>query len=147
AFEAQVDRHIENNDGTTIVELRHFRDVRSVKVDSRLEDLRIDLGAAGNLLFGALKNLGSVWRQPEAEQGATFIRRVDGASLGGALTALRWAGVSPEKISGLDARAAKMVTQVNGLSGKEVRLTYVDGKGVVKVEAVKGAITPDERDF
>src|SRR4051794_16399948 len=30
AFEALVDRQIESNDGVTIVELRHFRDLRSL---------------------------------------------------------------------------------------------------------------------
>src|SRR5438445_7555442 len=36
AFEAIVDREIESNDGVTIVEIRHFRDVRSLKIDTRL---------------------------------------------------------------------------------------------------------------
>jgi hypothetical protein len=36
---------------------------------------------------------------------------------------------------------------VDHLSGKKVRLTFVDGKGVTKVETIKGEMTAAERDF
>jgi hypothetical protein len=145
AFEAKIDREIESNDGTTIVELRHFREIRSVKVDTRLENLRIDLGDGGDVLFAGLLALSAF--QPEAGQVAELVKRIDGLSLRPALQALRWAGISPEKLSGLDQATTRMITQVSALSGKKVRLTFIDGKGVIKVEAVQGEMTPQERDF
>lgn len=124
AFEAKIDREIESNDGTTIVELRHFRDVRSLKIDCKLEDVRIDLGPiVGNLI-------------PEFQ----------GASLRTVINAMRWVDISPEELSGLSERV-KVFKSVDRLSGKSVRLTYVDGKGVIKVEPVKGEMTAAERDF
>jgi len=124
AFEAQIDRAIESNDGTTIVELRHFRDLRSVKVVCKLEDVRIDLGPLGSFL----------------------IPQVQGTSLKPLIAGLRWVGVSPENLAGLE-EASKVFQSVDRLSGKKVRLTFVDGKGVIRVEAVKGEMTAGERDF
>jgi hypothetical protein len=129
AFEAQIDREIESNDGTTIVELRHFRDVRSLKFESRLDDVRIDLGPLGQLLL------------PEAWRG------VDKLSLAPVLSGLRLVGVEPEKLAGLDENSAQVFSGVDHLSGKSVRLTYKDGGGVQKVEPVKGEMTRAEKDF
>lgn len=124
AFEAQIDREIESNDGQTIVELRHFRDLRSVKTVCKLEDVRIDLGPVGDLL----------------------IPKVQGTSLQPVITGLRWVGVSPEELVGL-RDSMKVFQSVDRLSGKKVRLTFVDGKGVTKVEPIKGEMTAAERDF
>jgi hypothetical protein len=124
AFEAQIDREIESNDGETIVELRHFRHLQSLKFECKLEDVRISLGPVGDLLL------------PQAQ----------GLSLKAVITSLRWAGVSPEELIGLGDKA-KHFRSVDRLSGKKVRLTYVDGKGVMKVEPVKGEMTAAERDF
>lgn len=122
-FEAQIDREIESNDGKTIVEVRHFRDIHSAKFECRLEDIRIDLGPVGAVLLPNLQG-----------------------SLHGLISGLRWIGISPEKIVGL-ADSMKVFTSVDRLSGKSVRLTYEDGKGVLKVEPVKGDMTSEERDF
>jgi len=142
AFEAHIDRTIESNNGTQIVELRYFRDLRSLKVDTRLEDIRLDLGGPGEAL---LLGLAKVFNLPSAF--AATAHAVDGTSLKPALQALRWAGVSPESIGGLDDKSVKMFAQVDQLSGKKVRLTYEDGRGVQKVEAVAGEMTADERRF
>jgi hypothetical protein len=142
AFEADIDREIESNDGTTIVELRHFRDVRSLKVETRLEDVRIDLGPAGDVLLAGIALF-----QPEAVLTAgNIIKKVDGASLKKVLFALRWIGISPEKLLDLD-QATKAITAIDRLTGKKVRLTYVDGKGVIKLVPVHGDLTAAERDF
>jgi hypothetical protein len=124
AFEAQINRKIESNDGSTIVELRHFRDIRSVKTACQLEDVRIDLGPVGELL----------------------IPKVQGTSLKPVIAGLRWVGVSPENLVGLQD-GMKAFQSVDRLSGKKVRLTFVDGKGVIKVEPIKGEMTAAERDF
>ena len=95
-----------------------------MKVACKLEDARIDLGPVGDLLIPKL-------------QGQSLKLLIDG---------LRWSGVSPEQLLGL-ADAVKAFHKVDQLTGKKVRLTFVNGKGVNKVEAVKGEITPAEKDF
>jgi hypothetical protein len=142
AFEAHIDRMIESNNGTQIVELRYFRDLRSLKLDTTLEDIRLDLGGPGEAM---LMGLTTALKLPAAI--AATAHAVDGISLNPALKALRWVGVSPESIGGLDDKSAKMFAQVDQLSGKKVRLTYEDGRGVQKVEAVAGEMTADERWF
>ena len=142
AFEAQIDREIESNDGTTIVELRHFGHVQSLKILTRLEDVRLDLGAAGDLLIAGL-----LWlRHPAALTAAGTIAALDGQSSKPILNSLRWVGVSPEDLAGLDEHT-KVFASVDRLSGKSVRLTYVDGKGVIDLKSVKGEMTPTEQEF
>lgn len=47
----------------------------------------------------------------------------------------------------LRSGAAKAVAHVDSLSGKSVRITYEDGKGVQAVEPVGCTLTPGEDDF
>src|SRR5262249_37188997 len=143
AFEAVIDREIEKNDGKEIVEVRHFRDLRSLKVETRLEDVRIHLGPAGDFLAKALALI-----QPEGTPNATgIVSALDGVSMKGMRSSLRWSGIAPEKLLGMDDKALKAFVMVDNLSGKSVRLTYVDGNGVVQLQPVKGAMTQQERDF
>jgi hypothetical protein len=147
AFEAQVDREIKSNDGVTVVEVRHFRDVRSLKIDTRLEDLRIELGSAGDFLLAGLGALAVAFPESGAPAAVGLVKALDGTSAKSVLTALRTVGVSPERLAGLDAAAVKVFGQVDRLSGKAVRLTYRDGEGVIAVEPVRGEMTEAERDF
>jgi hypothetical protein len=142
AFEAQIDREIESNDGKLIVELRRFRDVRSVKVSSRLEDVRLELGERPGWLLTLLGKA-----HPKVAILATVVQALDGVSTKPLLEGLRWAGVAPERMAGLDTSDVKMAAQINELSGKAVRLSFLDGAGVVKVEAVRGNMTRTERNF
>ena len=139
SFEALIDRVIESNDGTTIVEVRHFRDVRSLKIDTRLEDLRLDLGEAGEPLLMTLAAF-----SPEA---AIAVNALNGQSLKSVLSALRWTGASPETIAGLDKSAAKAFAKVESLNGKSVRITFTNGGGVQKVEVLKGEMTDAEKNY
>ena len=77
---------------------------------------------------------------------AGVVQAVDGASLKAVLAGLRHLNIAPEQLLGLD-QSAKAFVEVDRLSGKKVRLTYVDGKGVVKVQPVKGELSAAERDF
>jgi hypothetical protein len=137
-FESQIERAIESNDGRTIVEVRHFRDIRSVKLEGALEDLRIDLG---NEFDGFL--LGLQVFNPKAAGVMQLLQGVDRKQV---FNALRWIGVSPEKLVGLDEKL-KAFAQVDRLTGKSVRLTYVDGAGVVNIENVTGTLTSKEEAF
>jgi len=150
AFGALIDREIEKNDGKTIVELRHFRDMKSVRVQTELEDVRIDLDSVGGGLLSAIPVV------------PAFFKRLSGLSLKPALVLLRKGNQSPEEflkslIGDTGAIAAdklgelsktfQAVTTMDSLSGKKVRLTYVNGKGIKQVESVKGDMTLAERAF
>ena len=128
--EMQVDRTVERNDGRRVVELRHFVTSRNVKLLCDVEDAAIDLGAPGVLLLGALAYL-----QPGAGLAVTAAKPVADAILRrGAQEAAR-------------GKATRAVAHVDTLSGKTVRITYVDGLGVESVEPVGCTLTRDERDF
>ncbi len=128
-FEAFIDRVIESNDGTTVVEVRHFRDVRSVKADCKLTDVRLDLGPFGRMFLPAQ------------------VRRfTDNLSLKPLLTVLPWAESESMKLLEQN-KIGEMFGRVDGLSGKSVRIKYEDGKGVLNVEPLKGEMTAAERDF
>lgn len=130
AAEMQIDRTIEKNDGKRVVELRHFVTSRNVKLLCDVGAVTIDLGPPGVLLLSALEYL-----QP------------------GTIGAVALAKPIAERILGSGAQeaakseATKAVAQVNTLSGKRVRITYVDGVGVEAIETVGCTLTQEERDF
>lgn len=137
-FEAFIDREIVSNDGKTIVEVRHFKNLKSLDIHGKLKDVRLDLGAQGKILLGGLTAI-----SPEA---AIFVQQFNGLSLA---PILRWLeGVVPiERMTGIETDLIQAFSVVNALSGKAVKMEYVNGKGVVDVSDVKGVATPDERTF
>ena len=119
-----------------------------MRVQSQLDDVRIDLDSVGD---GVLRSI-------PATRGYTT--QLSGLSLKPILNFLRRANQSPEQFLGLDAngnipeakigelsKTFKAVTAMGRLSGKSVRLTYVNGKGIISLEAVKGDMTLAEQDF
>lgn len=140
AFEAQIDREIVENDGQVIVEHRHFRDVRSVKVDTDLKDLRLNLGDAKVPVLFAV---GAVWPRV-----AFVVDRIDGVSTAPALDLLRALGVDPATVTGAKPRVFKIFTQFDGLSGKSVKLVYwnkEERSGVIRIEPLEGEMTESEQ--
>lgn len=129
-FEAKIDREIESNDGTTVVELRHFREVKALKILSTVDGVKLDLGPIGEAFISPVIQSGL--KQLELKPVVDYL-------------------TTNNLIEGLDKKAnsdlAKTFASVSSLNGKKVRLTYQDGKGVQKIEAVKGEITAEERDF
>lgn len=130
AFEASVSRKIESNDGKKVVEVRTFDKVRTVKLLSQVESVTIDLGAPGQLVLGAL----------------------DEFVLPGVREAVLAAKPVAEAIMGAAAQAmtddnSKALGQVDSLSGKKVRITYVDGVGVQSIEPIGCSLTASERDY
>lgn len=125
-----VDRHIESNDGKRVVEVRHFVSTRNVKVVSEVEQLKIDFGPAGTPILMALE-----WFAPGS--GAAFMSTtpVVEAIFGAAADVM------------LKDATAKAVGRVDSLSGKKVRIVYVDGVGVESVTPLASGLTEDERDF
>lgn len=130
AAEMQIDRIIEKNDGKKIVELRHFVNARNVKVLCNVERVTIDLGTPGTLLLGALEYL-----QPGTTGVVSVAKPIAEGILGyGAQEAAQ-------------SEATKAVAHVESLSGKKVRITYVDGVGVESIEPVGCSLSQDESDF
>jgi hypothetical protein len=130
AAEMQIDRTIEKNDGKQIVELRHFVNARNVKLLCNVERVTIDLGTPGTLLLGALEYL-----MPGTTEVVAGAKPIAEGILGyGAQEAARSA-------------ATKAVAHVDALSGKKVRITYVDGVGVESIEPVGCSLSQDESDF
>lgn len=138
AFDSQIDRTIESNDGKTIVEVRDFREIRCLKFETRLEDVRISLGESNEGLLNALAIFDVV--------APGIVQKLQGISLKPVLQGLRLAGIAPEKLLELD-KHAKVFTELDPLTGKSIRITYVDGKGVTDLKAVKGEMTRDEENF
>src|SRR4029077_2916226 len=112
------------------------RDVRSLKLDVELEDVKIDLGTLGTPIFAALAYL---W--PDA---AISVRTFDKLSLKPVLPLLRLLGLRPERLFGHEDQAVRMFTQFDTLQGKSVELEYRDGQGVLQVVPLVGGMTRSE---
>jgi hypothetical protein len=141
AFEAVIDREIVENDGEVIVEHRHFRDFRSVKIDTDLMDLRLNLGPAKYPIMLGLAAVG--W--PEV---AGVVSVVDGASTQPILELLKALGVDPASITGVKPRVFKVFTQFDTLSGKSVKIVYHNKEGrtgVIQLVPLKGEMTESEK--
>jgi hypothetical protein len=128
--EMQVDRTIEENDGKRVVELRHFVASRNVKLLCDVESATIDLGAPGVLLLGALASF-----KPEAGAVVVAAKPVADAFL----------RYGAQEVA--QRETSKAVARVDTLSGKRVRITYVDGVGVESVDPVDCTLSAEERDF
>ena len=130
AAEMAIDRSIERNDGKRIVEVRYFATSRNVKLLCSVESVTISLGTPGTLILGALEYV-----YPGTIQTLATVRPVAEAILSyGAEDAAR-------------SEATRAVAHVNSLSGKKVRITYVNGIGVDSIEPIGCTLTAAERDF
>lgn len=118
AFEAVFSRTIEENDGERIVELRRFGRIWAVTLLST-EDLALDLGPPGEPLLETLQGA-------EPHEG---IRRIAPRRVAEAILRTPAEAV-------VEDPAARAFWESNSLSGKTVRLTYVDGVGVESVQPV-----------
>jgi hypothetical protein len=125
--EMAITRQIEKNDGDTIVEVRSFDIARAVKIDSKVE-ISLKLGPVGTCLLGALATF-----QPELTGGFVVLAPVVKAIAenGGQLL--------------VDQSAAKAWGHMNSLAGKQVRITYIVGKGVSSVEPIGCNLTSEEK--
>lgn len=136
--EAQTLRTIESNDGTTLVLVQEFERARSISAWSKLTGLRIEL-----------------------PQRLETLLDLTGSFLGGGEGAGDWREIPLKSVNRvfenellldglnhlMEDPSAKLFTFFDTLEGKKVRITYVNGKGVNRIEALKGALNPDERDM
>ena len=130
AVEMVLTRHIESNDGKRVVELRHFETCRNVKLLCDVEGVVIELGLPGTLLLGAIGYL-----QPGAPAAIVSAQPIVESILETGARAIA------------NDQALKAVAHVESISGKKVRITYVDGVGVESIEPVDCDLSPSERDF
>jgi hypothetical protein len=128
-FECAVDRIVEINDGNKIVEIRNFKTVRSVRVDSKIKDISFDFGLPGDLILGFLSTF-----DPNSfllfETVAPFAKELSKTLVQ----------------SQLDENA-KVLGSVDSLTGKKVRITFENAKGVTQIEPINCSLRDDERDF
>ncbi len=127
--ECAIDRTIEANDGNTVTEVRHYKVVRNAQIDRKVEDVSWDFGAPGDLALICLESVlpGSYvildTAQPFARNfvKSSYERELD--------------------------QQAKVRGTVDSLSGKKVRLTFENGKGVTRIQPIGCDLTSDERDY
>jgi hypothetical protein len=148
AFVAIVDRTIEENDGHIIQELRHFKEVKSLKLESNLESARLELGSAGDFMFGGLV---LAVRPSSFPWFVETKRKIEETNLRDFLAAL---GADRQLTAAFVQKdpMAKAFTAVGGLQGKKVRLVYRNDseptkRGVIRVTPVEGNMTSEERAF
>jgi len=129
--ETQIRRTIEKNDGRRIVELRHIVDARMVKATSRVE-IKFVPTDRGTRLLGWLDRLltGGTISRLAAHAVAPICRVAESA-------------VQRQ----IDDENTKVKALLDSLSGKTVRITYEDGRGVVELQPVGCALTEEERDL
>jgi hypothetical protein len=127
--ECAIDRTIETNDGNTLVEVRHYKVVRNVQVDAKVEEVKLEFGWPGDLVLTCLESVvpGSYVMFETAKPFAADFAK-------------------GEYQRQLDQNA-KVRGTVDSLSGKKVRLTFENGKGVTQIEPIGCDLTPDERDY
>jgi hypothetical protein len=128
--EAHIVRTIEKNDGKRIVELRRIASCKQTKLHAKVKNVRINMGLPGVLLLGAIEE-----------------------TIPGTTSAVEFLQPFVEKLlasasqSGIDEKVANLQKRVDSLSGKTVRIEYVDGVGVTDLTPVGCDLDESERDF
>lgn len=123
-----VERQIESNDGNRIVELRKFETARCAKFLTELEGVDYDLGTGGSLLLIGMESI-----VPGTIESLVVTKPIFQA-------ALRYVGQREFDESSVKGRA-----QIDGLTGKTVRIVYENGKGVVELTPINCTLSEDEK--
>ena len=130
-MEMHVTRKIESNDGHRIVELRTFDHLRNAKVLFQVEGVTIELGPLGALVLGAIDSV-----QPGTIETVATVKPFVETFLKSSAQALA------------DGQASKAFAGVDSLSGKTVRIAFVDdGRGVESITPIGCQLTADEADL
>jgi hypothetical protein len=124
-----IKRHIESNDGHRIVEIRTFESCKTLKLESHVDELKLDWGLPGELTLASLEVF-----QPGLGLGALAAKAVVETVL--------------KNSADLTARdKIQQWHQLDSLSGKTVRIVFEDGQGMVELEPVGSSLTASEKDF
>ncbi len=130
AFEVSATRTVESNDGRRIVEVLDFHRAVAVKLLADVDEMRLELGDPGTGLLKGIHR--AVCRRGDS---SLPVELVAGAILGEGGTAVS------------EDPAAKALGALEPLSGKRVRLTYLDGSGVLAVEPIGCALSAADCEF
>lgn len=124
-------RKIESNDGERIVEVRKIIAMRGVKILASRADLEPAIDPLEEPVLAALDGRPGPWQGTLGEEQIVLLQRV-----------------FPSRAEALAADdSLKILGQVHSLTGKTVRITFVNGKGVEKLEPIDCELTAAERDF
>jgi hypothetical protein len=123
-FEMRYRRTIESNDGRRIVERRCFQEVRMAKIVSPADDMRLR----------------------SSESNGPILDNIEFPDPGSGIVVGPMHTVARAMLSyGVDSVAAdprsRAFLEHDALSGKTVRLTFVDGQGVISVEPIDWTLT------
>jgi len=135
ASEAEIIRTIQSNDGTTLVLVQEFRRMRMLSAFTKLEGLRIDLGLGAQLALDFVAGLLGAppgWATLEINKANQLL---DNTLVRSFIDSLR------------SDPAAQVKAFFDGLEGKKVRITYVNGFGVKEVEPLGCTLSDDQRSF
>jgi hypothetical protein len=142
---AVIDRTIVSNDGHTIVEDRHFREVRanSLETPVNLERVNLDFGIVGDLA-----ETGTAILAPDKSLFVSGGRRLlEGANLAGIVKGAGWDKTLAKDL--LDRNESmRVLTYAGRLEGKRVRLTYENSTPPrVHVTPLEGELNNEEVRF
>ena len=132
--EAEIVRTIESNDGATLVLVEEFRRSRTLDAFSRNDDLQIDLGVRTQTLLDVAGS-SAVGLPP----GWTVV------TVGTVNQLLKVPTVLGAVSRALEDPMARVKIFTDSLEGKKVRITYANGRGVIKLENLAVPLTEDER--
>ena len=127
---AVVLRTVESNDGSTVVERRTFERVATAKLMTTVEDVRFELDGFGTLAAAVADKFAP-------GVAATVTRALPFAEM----------IVGPAYQQAINDSNSKMRAHVDSLSGKTVRITYVDGRGVTNLEPIDCTLSPAEENY
>ncbi len=132
--EAEVLRTIESNDGTTITQVLEFTKARNMALFCKAEDVRIDVGPAGQMLLAGLDLVSGTpgtWSQLQGLSAKPLLEHIPGAQ--------SWA----DRV--LTDESTKVLKYVDTLQGKRVRIQYVNGRGVTEWTPLGCTLSGDEQ--
>jgi hypothetical protein len=130
AFQFPFTRRIEKNDGRTIVEVREFGEVGTVKLLTEVESVRFGIGNTGRVM------LSSILEAVKPGSGQVVISAMEVAEV------LLHSGA--QMIADSNSKA---FVSVDSLAGKKVRITYEDGRGVTEIQPIGCSLNVEERDY
>ena len=128
--QATISRKIEENTGSRVIEIRTFDRIAVTLLATTVEDVSFDLGG-----FGTAAAL--VMQYVEPGSPVVF------ATVAPMAEALLESGSQAY----VNERNAVTRGQLDELTGKSVRITYIDGEGVTALEPVGCTLTKDEAAF
>lgn len=126
-YQLESTRTVESNDGRRIVEVRRFGSRKMVKLVSDAEGVALDLGPEEMPILGSIPEVaageGSVELPPETVAEAIL---------------------APGGAAAVSRAMSRAFVRADSLSGKQVRITYVDGSGVESVVPIGCSLTGPE---